>query len=539
MTGHIICITRRPLSLALVFMAGALRLTSSLGAEERPNILMLFADDWGRHASIYAQMTPGGVNDVVETPVFDRMARKGVLFRHAHVSSPSCTPSRSALLTGQHFWRTEGGAVLRGTYPEHLPSYPVLLREAGYHLGYTYKVWLPGTPKNAPFLDEERYESAGAHFNRFSFRVNAAVKNGASLEEAKKVLYDEVRANFREFLKAQEAGQPFCYWFGPTNVHRKWMKGSAKKQWGLDPELLKGKMPPFLPDVPEVREDLADYMGEIFAWDAALGVILEELERSGQMDKTLIIISGDHGAPGFPYGKCNLYDFGTGVPLAVIGPGVKGGRVVNDMVSLTDLAPTILEAANIDVPSVMTGRSLWNVLKSSEAGLVDTKRTRIISGRERHVPAARADGAPYPQRCIRTHDHALIINFRPDRWPLGDPYVIQDGGNLSQQDLEQNIFVTLADEDAGPTKAWIVSNRNNERGKRYFERAYGKRPKYELYDLNKDPHEIHNVAEDPAYAVIFEKLKAELLAELASTADPRLIDDGRFFETPPMGGTAP
>ncbi len=97
-------------------------------------------------------------------------------------------------------------------------------------------------------------------------------------------------------------------------------------------------MPPFLPDLHEVREDLADYFGEISAWDAGITVVLEEIEASGQAENTLIAISGDHGAPGFPYGKCNLYDFGTGVPLVVAGPGVTGGRVVDDLTSLTDLA---------------------------------------------------------------------------------------------------------------------------------------------------------------------------------------------------------
>lgn len=508
--------------------------------EERPNILFLFADDWGRYASIHGENSPGGINDVVKTPTFDRIASEGVLFNHAHVSAPSCTPCRSALLTGQHFWRTGTGAILLGAvFQEEIPTFPGLLRDAGYHIGYTYKVWGPGTPSNFPFTHEERYAPAGSRFNGFSQTATRLVDGGKTVDEAKAQLLDEVRGNFRAFLDDQEEGQPFCYWFGPTNVHRKWIKGSGKTLWGMDPDSLKGKMPPFLPDVHEVRQDLADYFGEVAAWDAAMAVILEELEKSGQSDNTLIAVSGDHGAPGFPYGKCNLYDFGTGVCLAISGPGVNGGRTVEDLTSLTDIAPTFLAAAGVDIPEVMTGRSLWPILESDQEGLVDSERTRVFTGRERHVDNARADFKPYPQRCIRTHDHSFIINFRPDRWPMGDPYGLENGQSPSIDQLENNTRITLPDEDAGPTKAWLVTSRVEDEWKAHFDWVYGQRPRYELYDLKKDPHEAKNVAEDPAYAEIRSQLEKELLAELESTGDPRMVDDGKFFETSPMSDPAP
>lgn len=519
-------------------------LLASIGisfADERPNILFLFADDWGRYASIHAESAPGGINDIVKTPTFDRIAKEGVLFNHAHVSAPSCTPCRSALLTGQHFWRTETGSILLGaTFPEHIPTFPGLLKDAGYHIGATYKVWGPGTPSNFPFNEGHMYGQAGGRFNGFSQNVTKAVSGGKSIEEAKQELLDEARGNFRAFLADQKEGQPFCYWFGPTNVHRKWIKGSGKELWGIDPDTLKGKMPPFLPDVPEVRQDLADYFGEIAAWDAGMAVLLDELEKSGQADNTLIAISGDHGAPGFPYGKCNLYDFGTGVCLAIAGPGVKGGRVVDDLTSLTDLAPTFLTAAGVEVPEQMTGGSLWSILKADKEGLVDPERTRVFTGRERHVDNARADFKPYPQRCIRTHEYAFIINFRPDRWPMGDPYRLgEDEPDPSIDELENNTRITLPDEDAGPTKAWLVTSRKEEEWKPHFDWVYGQRPKYELYDLRKDPYEAKNVADDPAYADVRARLEAELMAELEKTGDPRLIDDGKFYETSPMSDPAP
>ncbi|MEC5128735.1 sulfatase [Verrucomicrobiales bacterium BCK34] len=508
-------------------------------AEDRPNFLFLFADDWGRHASIYGEAAAGGVNDVVSTPTFDRIARDGVLFNYAHVSAPSCTPCRTAVITGQHFWRTGTGSILLGAvYPDHIPGFPDLLRDAGYHIGYTYKVWAPGTPRDAPFTADEQYHDAGTRFNGFSQNVTKLLAGGQLLDEAKEELLNEVRGNFRAFLADQEEGQPFCYWFGPTNVHRKWIKGSGKALWGIDPDSLKGKMPAFLPDVPAVRQDLADYLGEVAAWDASMAVILEELEKSGQSDNTLIAVSGDHGAPGFPHGKCNLYDFGTGVALAVSGPGVKGGRIVDDLTSLTDLAPTFLAAAGLDVPGEMTGRSLWPVLESGKEGLIDETRTRVFTGRERHVDSARADFMPYPQRCIRTHDYALIVNFRPDRWPMGDPYGLEDGESPSKDDLENDTRITLRDEDAGPTKAWLVGARGEEAWKSHFDWVYGKRPKYELYDLSKDPDETQNVADDPDYKSIRARLEAELLAELKATGDPRLVEDGKFFETSPMSDPA-
>ncbi|MEM7697260.1 MAG: sulfatase [Verrucomicrobiota bacterium] len=506
---------------------------------DRPNLLLLFADDWGRYASIHGELEPGGINDVVQTPNFDRIAREGVLFQNAHVSAPSCTPCRSALLTGQHFWRTGTGAILLGAqFPQELPTFPGLLRDAGYHIGYTYKVWGPGSPSNSPFTNDERYQQAGGAFNGFSFRVTDSVAKGEAVEAAKAKLLDEVRGNFRAFLDDQEEGQPFLYWFGPTNVHRKWVKGSGKKLWGIDPDSLEGKMPPYLPDVPAVREDLADYFGEVAAWDAALAVLEDELAKNGQADNTLIAISGDHGAPGFPYGKCNLYDFGTGVCLAIAGPQVQGGRVVDDFASLTDIAPTFLETAGLDTPEIMTGRSLWPTLKSDQAGLVDDTRTRVFTGRERHVDNARADYKPYPQRCLRNADYSFIINFRPDRWPMGDPYLLEDGNSPSLDELENNTRITLPDEDAGPTKAWIVTNRSEAPWDEHFSWVYGKRPEFELYDLSKDPFEATNVADDPAYADIVAELKAELLAELEATGDPRLVNDGEFFETSPMSDPA-
>ena len=516
-------------------------LLASLGAaaEKRPNILFAFADDWGRFASAYAKLDgPGGINDVLRTPNFDRIAREGVLFRSAFVSAPSCTPCRSALLSGQHFWRTGRASILRGAVWDYSnPSYALMLAESGYHIGETYKVWGPGTPSDAPYgAGKHAYEKAGGRFNQFSQNVTSMVAQGRPLEAAKNALYDEVRGNFDAFLAARKPGQPFCYWFGPTEVHRKWIKGSGKKLWGIDPDSLKGKMPPFLPDVPEVREDLADYFGEIQSLDAALGLFLAKLAEIGELDNTLIVVSGDHGAPGFPHGKCNLYDFGSSVSLAMRGPGVTAGRVIDDLITLPDLAPTFLEVGGLKPPAVMTGRSLVGLLRSAKSGRVEPERDAVYIGRERHVESARADFMPYPQRAIRTHDFLYIINFRPDRWPLGDPYRLDGGNPPTVEEVTEETRVTLPDEDAGPTKAWLVGVRNDPKWKAHFDWVYGKRPREELYDLKADPHQTKNVAADPRYAATRTQLERRLMGELQRTGDPRLVDDGRFFETPPMSG---
>jgi arylsulfatase A-like enzyme len=517
--------------------------TSVHAAETKPpNILFAFADDWGRIASAYAKIDgPGTINDIVKTPNFDRVAREGVLVRRAFVSAPSCTPCRSALITGQHFWRSGRASILQGAVWEGTNlSWPFMLRDKGYHLGESYKVWSPGTPVDAPYgAGKHAYEKAGGGFNQFSQNVTRLVSQGASLDRAKQKLYDQVLANFDAFLADRPAGAPFCYWFGPTNVHRKWIKGSGKNLWDIDPQSLKGKLPPFLADVPDVREDIADYLGEVQAFDSALGVLIARLEKLGELENTVIVVSGDHGPPGFPHGKCNLYDFGASVSLAIRWGGAKPGRVVDDLVSLTDLAPTFLALAGIPVPDAITGRSLLPLLTSDQSGQIDDERTAVFIGRERHVENARADFKPYPQRAIRTHDHLYIINFRPDRWPLGDPYRLEGKNPPTAEELTENTRVTLADEDAGPAKAWLVGRRDDPQWKSLFNLAYAKRPREELYDLRSDPHQMNNVAAEPKYAQVRADLERRLMEELKRTGDPRVVDDGKFFETPPMAGPLP
>ena len=511
----------------------------AFAAVERWNILFIFADDWGRYASCYNGLDGRPtLNDVVKTPNIDRVAREGALFKNAFVNAPSCTPCRSSLMSGRYFFNCGRGAILNGAvWDLAIPSFPLMLRDSGYQIGKSYKVWSPGTPADAPIGGQQyAYEKAGRIPNKFSSNVTRMVGDGLTVEAAREKVLDQVRGNFKAFLADQKSGTPWLYFFGPTNTHRPWVKGSGKQLWGLDPESVKGKMPKFLPDVPEVREDVVDNLGEAQAVDAYVGVLVKMVEEAGQLDHTLIVISGDHGMGGMPGAKCNLYDFGLNVALVVRVPGGKGGRVLDDFVRLPDLAPTFMEVGGVKPPDGLYGRSLVDVLKSDKSGQVDPTRTWVLSGRERHVATAREGNLPYPMRCLRTADYLYIRNFAPDRWPMGAPYSAGAGGNPPVEELENTTYAAFPDMDASPTKAWMIMHRDDPQWKDLFERSFGKRPAEELYDLRKDPEQTKNVAADPAYAKDKEKLAADLMKKLQDAADPRVTGDGLTFERPPFTG---
>ena len=264
---------------------------------------------------------------------------------------------------------------------------------------------------------------------------------------------------------------------------------------------------------------MADYLGEVQALDAYLGVLLEELEARGQLESTLRVLSGDHGMPGIPSGKATLYDGGTQVALTVRVPGAASGRVIDDFVSLADLAPTFVEIAGGEPLPGIYGRSLLAHLRAPEGGRIDPDRDHVIVGRERHVDVAREDFLPYPQRALRTEDFLYIRNFAPDRWPMGMP----PGPHGTPE---------FADMDPGPTKAWLLANEG--RAPALYEHAFGKRPAEELYDLGVDPDQLNNVAGKPAYAEIRAALAEQLFDELTAAGDPRVTGDGLTFDRPPF-----
>ena len=501
-----------------------LAMTIPVWADDRPNILFCFSDDWGRYASLYRDPERPGLNDVIETPALDEIGRNGVVFQHAFVSAPTCKPCRASVSTGMPFYRCGSNAFLhhqeygkaKDPYKE-LPGFSELLVRNGYHVMH----W--GKTTNKPAKREDKTHALP--INHFSQAVTAAPDKAARKEE----IFSFVRSNFQRFLDEQPEDKPFFYWFGPHNSHRQWTRGSGKEIWGLDPDALKGKLPAFLPDVPDVREDIADYLGEALAWDAMVSELIEELKARGELENTLIIVSGDHGMPGMPRGKCNLHDFGSMVSLLVSWPErVEGGRTVDDFVSLMDIAPTVLEAAGIEPPGHMLANSFLPLLASGESGIIEPERDHVIIGRERHVGHSQKDRIPYASRAIRTADFLLIRNFKPDRLPLGDVY----DPMASAEDLLQNHYLAYPDMDASPTKVFLMTHRESHA--RYFDYAFAARPEFELYDLKSDPDQVRNVASNPDYAEVLKSLTDRLMTTLRETKDPRVVGDGNTFDEKPF-----
>jgi N-sulfoglucosamine sulfohydrolase len=517
--------SRSLLTLIAVLVFGqTISAVAESAAASRPNVLLLFADDLGCYASAYADPKHPSPNDLINTPVFDRIAKEGAIFQNAFVSVPSCSPSRAALNTGRHFFRNGSHAQLHFPWQKGVPDpfeaikgMPVTLRDGGYHIGLTYKLHMRPSIIGGK---ENIYDNAGGSLNQYSqFLTKAKDK-----EAAKQKILGEVQGNFRNFLAKREKGKPFFYSFNPTNTHRKWTLGSGKALWGLNPDDLKGKMPPVLADVPLLREDMADYLGEGMAFDSACGALIKMVEEMGELDNTIVVISGDHGIPGFPRGKCNVHDLGSRVLLAIRWPKkIAPGRNVKVPVSLIDLAPTFLAAAELESQDDPNGQ---NLLPALAPGADDSKlRSWALIGREVHVGAAREGNLPYPVRALRTPEFLYVKNFKPDRWPMGNPYGVTESSEPSYDQLANNTYAGFPDMDASPTKAWVVAHRNDPGMEAFVQYAWGKRPAEELYDLAKDPHQTTNIAADPAYAETLIKLRDQLMGELKANDDPRLDND--------------
>lgn len=497
---------------SLALLALPLGTTVAFGADKRPNIVFAFGDDYGRYASAYA-LADGDdkLSELISTPNFDRIAGEGVLFTNAYAPAPTSTACRSSLMSGQYFWRTGMGAFLRGKWDDRIPSFPLIMEQDGYHIGFTYKAWGPGFDENQPMGGTRtEYVGHGDRWEYFSIVMDEAKDKDAAHRE----LLDEVRGNFHDFLDAREAGKPFFYLWGPRNTHRPWAQGTGKAIWGIEPDSLEGRMPDYLPDVPEIREDFADYLGECLAFDEGLGVIISVLEERGELENTIIVVSGDHGIPGFPRAKANLYDLGTRVGLAIRWPaGIKGGRVVTDFVSLMDLAPTFLDYSGSDIPAVMNGRSIRNVLESSKSGRVDKTRNYVVVGRERHTATARPGNRSYPSRAVITDRYKYIRNFEPSRLPSGS---VED---------------RLPDIDAGPTRKWFREHFYDKEYATEVELSFGLRPYDELYDIRKDPDEMCNLAGKARYRRVLKKLSGMMDEILVDTADPRMAPGECIFES--------
>jgi arylsulfatase A-like enzyme len=476
--------TRILVCLLLLCLVGPYR--SGLFAAElpqRPNILFIIFDDWGwNHAGAYGCTW-------VQTPHFDRVAREGILFRNAFTSNPKCSPCRASILTGRNTWQLEQACCHNGIFPAKFAVYPDLLEKAGYAVGVTGKGWGPGDFRAGGFTRNP----AGPGFDEFR-----------SEPPATGIGRNDYARNFEAFLKQRPAGKPFCFWMGFSEPHRAYELNSGVR---LGKDLSQVVPPAYLPDTSLVRGDLLDYAVEVEWADQHIGRALDHLAAAGELDRTLVIVTSDHGMP-FPRVKGQIFEDGFHLPLAMRwGQGIKSGRVIEDFVNVRDLAPTYLELAGLPRHEQMSGSSLTDILGSDRSGWIDRNRSVMLVGKERH-DIGRPFDLGYPVRAIRTPEFLYIHNYFPDRWPAGNPET--DFGNC----------------DPSPTKELL-----KYLGGEFYDWSFGKRPENALYRLADDPECIRNLAHDPAYAGQMEKLRELLLARLRAEEDPRALGNGAVFDT--------
>lgn len=449
----------------------------------RPNLLLVIADDWSNgHSSLAGCRW-------IKTPAFDRVAREGVLFANTFTNNPKCSPCRASLLTGRNTWQLEEAMCHNGLFPAKWPVYPDLFEKAGYAVGFTGKGWGPGDFKAGGFARNP----AGPAYN--------ARKLAPPHEGMSNVDY---AGNFAEFLKTRKTGQPFCFWYGGQEPHRVYEDGIGRR---AGKRLADIALPAYYPDNKTIRSDMLDYAVEVEWFDTHLGRILEQLESAGELDNTVIVVTSDHGMP-FPRVKGQIYEQGFHIPLAVRwGRAAKPGRVVDDFINVRDYAPTFLELAGLPRPESMTGRSFAEALRSERSGWIDPARNRMVVGKERH-DIGRPNDQGYPVRAIRTPEYLYIVNYEPDRWPVGNP--------------ETN----YPNCDNSPTKTLITS-----RFDPFYRLCFGKRPAEELYRVSEDPDCVKNLASDSSLQTLKSQLRAELDASLKADKDPRALGRGEIFES--------
>ncbi|MEM7479356.1 MAG: sulfatase [Planctomycetota bacterium] len=479
--------------LALIFflLAGTNR------AEDRPNILFCISDDQS-----YVHAGANG-DPIVSTPAFDRVAREGLRFTHAFCDAPTCGPSRSAILTGQSIWRLEEAGNIHSTLPAKFLTYTELLQDAGYKTGHTGKGWSPG-----------RLEAGGREENPAGKPYQAKTLR----PEYKAIRNTDYAGNFGEFLTEVGEDQPFCFWLGTSEPHRSYELGAGAKS-GKSPEQI--DVPDVFPDNEIVRNDILDYYVEVEHFDNHVARALALLEERGQLDNTIVVVTSDHGMP-FPRAKASLYDTGTHVPLAIRWPkGIaNSGRVVEELVNLSDLAPTFLQAAGIAKPDMMSATSLSDMF----AGEAKTSRAAAFTAMERH-DGCRKGGKGYPCRAIRTKDFLYIYNFEPTRWPSGSPDASVCARALPYGEI-----------DSSPTKSFMMDHSKEHGVARLAELAWGMRPAEELYRIQDDPYQMNNLAGKVDLLEVQLEMRTMLFDRLEETKDPRVVGGKVLWDHYPYYG---
>ena len=484
------------------FLLIALCLAAGVRAEvaKRPNILVAISDDQSfPHASAYGYRA-------IKTPAFDRVASSGALFMNAFCASPGCSPSRAAILTGRYPWALEHAGTHASSFSAKYTVYPDILEKAGYVVGFTQKGWSPGN-----------YKEGGRTRNP----AGPSVPKVRTKAPTTGMADNNYSGTFEAFLESKEPGKPFCFWYGASEPHRVFEKGSGLRAGKKIEDVV---VPPFLPDTTEIRSDMLDYCLEIEHFDRHLGRMLDLLEQRGELENTIVVVTSDNGMA-FPRAKANAYEYGIHLPLAIAWPErIPQGQLIEQLTSLIDLAPTFLEAAGIAPPPTefpMQGMSLLPGLTRAD---LTKKREFILAGRERHS-SSRHENLGYPQRAIRTDSFLLIRNFKPHLWPAGAPQKLDRDGELGP------MHGGYHDIDACPTLDFLIEHRDAPDHGLFFHLAVDKRPEIELYNIVTDPGCLVNLADDSEFADVRDEMAKKLEAELRATGDSRLGDDPDIWET--------
>lgn len=484
--------------LLLVRLTGC---TDQITPDERPNILFAIADDasW-KHFGAYGCKW-------VKTPAFDRVAREGILFTHAYTPNAKCAPSRACILTGRNSWQLEEAANHSPYFPAKFKTYAEALAVHGYWVGCVAKGWAPGDPGK---MNGETRELAGRAFNQY--KTDPLARHISDNDYAK---------NFEDFLKARPKGQPFCFWYGSREPHRAYefeagIRYGGKNTAGID------EIPAFWPDTDTIRTDMLDYAFEIEHFDKHLQKMLQKLEEIGELHKTVVVVTADNGMP-FPRIKGQVYEYSNHLPLAIMWPdGIKNpGRVVDDFVNFIDFAPTFVELAGLTAKKAgmqpVTGKSLVSIFASGKDGRTEPERDFVLVGKERH-DVGRPNDQGYPVRGIIRDNYLYLRNFKPDRWPKGNP----ETGYLNC--------------DGSPTKTYILDTRRKKSMMKYWQLNFGKRPAEELYRISDDPFCMNNLAENEQYRDLKTKMEAFMKQKLQEQGDPRILGNGDVFDNYPYAG---
>lgn len=468
--------TRRNFLAGLGASAATLALTRNLWAADstRPNILLITADDMG-----YRSLGVTGCKVPDITSNLDALARQGMLFTQAHVTIAVCQPCRSVLMTGRYPHRN--GAMGFEPINPDVPTLQQSLSEAGYFNGIMAKVsHLAPQP---------------------AFKWDVVIDANELGQGRDPKLYYKRAAEF--FSRAKTEGKPFFLMANSQDPHRPFAgsdgekNAAAKRKGAVFPGVTRTykpeevDVPDFLPDLPDVRKELAQYFTSVHRCDETVGEILRALKESGQEENTVVFFLSDNGIS-IPWAKTNCYLHSTRTPLIVRWPGkIKpGSKNEDDLVSGIDFMPTVLDICGVKQVSGVDGRSYLPLL----AGKKQTGRDKVFT--QFWQTSARKD---FPMACVRTKRYSYIFNA----WSDGTT----EFRNEPMGGLAWKAMVAAAPSD----------KRIAERVDFFLHRA----PE-ELYDIESDPCETKNLIADPKYKDQLAKMRAELLEMMASTRHPVL-----------------